>query len=1170
MASNKEQLAALRHTLSAAGDYLKNQADYPLWFALSEKGVERSKKPGLWVLFGMSSETELHTLLDNAQVEIGYKKLAPRIEAVIGQQKSGGAQLIANALVAKKFTGPTQCLALGNVANAHQPMHRQKSTNDKFAEYLVGINNHISALPRETDGGLSVQSNEVRPVDRSLQLCVFAASSSLKHTYGSLLLPKPAPLVSPSDHSTQAHTMHVGLDPLVCHTAVYNNLLDVSFATPEQEHGRNSSSAIPAVISPPSEDASAFFSPTSAHRSPSGTVETTAEAPHWTLRTGYQVVTISEKDGDRLTQQDVYIPKKYTLVHDRKYETIKEKAEKYDALVKKTKKKKFHAETNDKFPHRLIGAVMAKYPSIVPRAGEQLLYAYSYVLLNYVLNFPVSLDRCMNISPSASWLAKVVDELAVDQTIAASVRIAKAEAVYFSTDHGDNGACVKRLFYWLDDKLHDFTLDVDTSGKKGADIADAFANSVRKLFLDDGFTFAGQTSDSGGGQLEELAMQMKETGLAPEHILYLVGSCGLHNMQSIIREPLRQFLGDGGLSERTALQSLHAVYDLQKCLGLEPFVARLKAAWDHMHPDMLSPPEDFPKCLEHSLQEPILSRWWTVSSASKVLVEFWLLLHFCALNICKGTTTNTSENKIASGLYSLTTESLIYSDTALMAAFHDEFLNVHFSWFQGVDPVVKVPGFLSRHVPCRCFLMFQALQQLQLPLGDERHQGRGPNFKRFLQSIEDLEDDDVDEEDDDGDAADAMPATTVRDRATKQKLQRDKYKMFLEEVQKYFWKHMERSVAPPLLLLGIFAEKPLAKVCADFLLAKDFDDDEEDDNYFSEIHQATVSLREYRNFLDKYGVIDDFTKQQLAARSDEPFFAGIHKALCAVSEGYDIWKDCDANSATNEHREFAKRYVLPFPSTNHDTERSVKQAKHAAKTGRKETKRSLYTIAMNGFSTLKVVETGNEEDDGFDDGDVDVENEEAPVNNAAASTQIVTKPRRGKEMGQFIFDNVADIVKQLQAIRTDLGDEDFKTRREEVKTLLTAEEESVLVQEQTSKLEEFKAMFDEERDANKRMQERGYDFMPAVIGNVRFSDLRVKDHKGSLLHELTERGVFFQQVPNFTTLRKKLQEVELASRNDAPDITSRKADKARYNDKGLPKYFRPVSNANFKQSIGLD
>ena len=51
----------------------------------------------------------------------------------------------------------------------------------------------------------------------------------------------------------------------------------------------------------------------------------------------------------------------------------------------------------------------------------------------------------------------------------------------------------------------------------------------------------------------------------------LVGTCLLHCLQLLLANPVLKYIGKGGIEERTVLQLLHGVFDLQESLGVESF-----------------------------------------------------------------------------------------------------------------------------------------------------------------------------------------------------------------------------------------------------------------------------------------------------------------------------------------------------------------------------------------------------------------------------------------------------------------------------------------------------------------------------------------------------------------------------------------------------------------------
>mgnify|MGYP000140563801 CR=1 FL=1 len=54
----------------------------------------------------------------------------------------------------------------------------------------------------------------------------------------------------------------------------------------------------------------------------------------------------------------------------------------------------------------------------------------------------------------------------------------------------------------------------------------------------------------------------------------------------------------------------------------------------------------------------------------------------------------------------------IKADAAFLAAFADQFLEKHFTWYQKADPNVKKAGFLAIHRVVRFYMMQEELQKL--------------------------------------------------------------------------------------------------------------------------------------------------------------------------------------------------------------------------------------------------------------------------------------------------------------------------------------------------------------------------------------------------------------------------------------------------------------------------
>ena len=176
-------------------------------------------------------------------------------------------------------------------------------------------------------------------------------------------------------------------------------------------------------------------------------------------------------------------------------------------------------------------------------------------------------------------------------------------------------------------------------------------------------------------------------------------SCGLHDLQSAFRPPLQYYVGVGGLDSRNAIQLLHTMFVLYKELKMG-WKKIVRAVWKKVRgtevmPDNLLDSEDAPKDVMKAMQEPLVTRWWTIGSlaqfATKYLDFFLLMAKAC----CNMTKTDQKENTIASNLLSLASSDWIVADIYLIAGVAKVWLNPHMHWYQGSDLTIGTPGFCA-------------------------------------------------------------------------------------------------------------------------------------------------------------------------------------------------------------------------------------------------------------------------------------------------------------------------------------------------------------------------------------------------------------------------------------------------------------------------------------------
>jgi hypothetical protein len=249
----------------------------------------------------------------------------------------------------------------------------------------------------------------------------------------------------------------------------------------------------------------------------------------------------------------------------------------------------------------------------------------------------------------------------------------------------------------------------------------------------------GQTTDSGGGGvLEDLASSLHLLNVCRPN--YLTASCGLHNLQLAVANPIKQTMGEGGLDKRTALQLLHSVHDLQESLEKEIWTTHCEAASTFLNNNLLTSyigitEEDqlfaskwekvksfrqfqaidatLEKQIISKIQAPVLTQWWTVGETAATAWTFYLLLVRICQQIINANPTSSKQNKIASGLQPLLLEEELFSDVTMIHEYHCYFVAPHFGWMQSANDLTETPAFQAHNTLPRYYLLVEDLRVMK-------------------------------------------------------------------------------------------------------------------------------------------------------------------------------------------------------------------------------------------------------------------------------------------------------------------------------------------------------------------------------------------------------------------------------------------------------------------------
>ena len=312
--------------------------------------------------------------------------------------------------------------------------------------------------------------------------------------------------------------------------------------------------------------------------------------------------------------------------------------------------------------------------------------------------------------------------------------------------------------------------------------------------------------------------------------------------------------------------------------------------------------------------------------------------------VVNSASTNQKDVKTASGglRSSLMWEVSFKADTAIVAAFADQFLDKHFAWCQKSDPNVTKTGFLAVHRAVRFYMMQEELQKLMVSW--KTH----PAFKTFRDVVED------------------SPETSSDPKIATQQIKSQMATGFLRLALLQCRKHNARCAITRRLLRASFAEAETGQIVARLVLGGicllptngKLNREGFSASFDSKMHNQKIDLLKFADFLEQKtkDCIDEI-RQSLKVEKERDL-------LTKIANGCNIWDRADPEVET------ARLHVLSSHciqcATQHNCECNVKIGSSVGKTGKGEIMQSVCALASNNFTS-----SGNEHgvvvDDDFDD-----------------------------------------------------------------------------------------------------------------------------------------------------------------------------------------------------------
>lgn len=525
-------------------------------------------------------------------------------------------------------------------------------------------------------------------------------------------------------------------------------------------------------------------------------------------------------------------------------------------------------------------------------------------------------------------------------------------------------------------------LDIDASGGTSSECAAAIRASMNKLKLNDEdntHLLYGQATDSGGGgTLESFHDRLKALGLCAADDLYLIAPCCVHALQIQLKNAVCKTFGEGALDRVNAMQLLHSVYRLQESLDMDEWrYILLKASqWvsnytpqdeddlveennkkktaQEKHEDAFI--REYNKVYKfHSkfnkkaidvaakitgtllakMQQPILTRWWTVGSASSYTFDYYLhIFHACqtVINMYKADST---PNIIASNLFAMMKDQETFIDMTLIRCFHKGHINPHFDWLQSADDASGALGFVSHHILIRFFLMNR-------DLGHILTRRSFPDYQEAVRLWKGVDD--------------SPNARTERSRHL------TKLSLFVKTARTSLMKHFQRWLNHSLMPAALLSEAPTAKVVAACMLGKSMPTFESvpavrDETrlsgkimFQSTVHKQAIALN----------LLYQFIKQQLESIADDGTYTpeSLVAANCVHDDNFDL-RLKDYQSDYGSLRWHMQSTYFPLPCHTQFVESFVKDAANVAQTDRSEQHRSWCAIVRASTPLTRSKEMAN-------------------------------------------------------------------------------------------------------------------------------------------------------------------------------------------------------------------
>ena len=414
-----------------------------------------------------------------------------------------------------------------------------------------------------------------------------------------------------------------------------------------------------------------------------------------------------------------------------------------------------------------------------------------------------------------------------------------------------------------------------------------------------------------------------------------------------------------------------------------------------------------------------------------------------------------------------------------MIAFHTAFVFPHFKFLQLGDPKIGgTPSFLGRHITVRYYLMRRDLDKIE---GEQWLSNEC--FSDFHTSLFQLDE-------------------------NEQAQQKKKLAFFvnylIESINNHFRQWLDR-----LFFLGLFCNRPLARLFARHILGNTTNSIRSDCNNVNIFHNRTINLLDFDNWIRSNVTVSTIMRTRRI-----PIVQHNHEAIRQLSLGNDMWGDNPPESLVHFRTLYLHQYAA-LPTNTQFVERGVKESGFVSLGRRGEEHRTILAIAR-GKDLPDAMLSGRKERQ--------KENQE---------DEIRRYQLKGKRKTRELMKSISIHNEEMRLVKEMHSEHEYSQKRRRIRESLTNPSAQFKKKRIEKKVNCLKGSYSKNPQPNRFQRREGYTLTPLMQGKIQYGKLRKKYNMEAVSEELRKRSINHNHDTGWMEMIKLLKTHENSSNTNA-------------------------------------